>query len=69
MPLRQSAGNSHPPFSRRTGVGQPMRRVNPLSARLMLFLALGLAAVQPAAAQSILRDSETEKLFADMSSR
>lgn len=67
MPLRQSAGNSHPPFSRRAGVDQPMRRVNPLGPRLMLFLALGLAAVQPAAAQSILRDSETEKLFADMS--
>ncbi|WP_338502823.1 M48 family metalloprotease [Sphingomonas kaistensis] len=44
-----------------------MRRVTPLSARLMLFLALGMAAAQPAAAQSILRDSETEKLFADMS--
>ncbi|GAA4001396.1 M48 family metalloprotease [Sphingomonas humi] len=44
-----------------------MRRVNPLSTRLMLFLALVFAAVQPAAAQSILRDSETEKLFADMS--
>ncbi len=44
-----------------------MRRVNPLSARLMLFLALVFAAAQPAAAQSILRDSETEKLFADMS--
>jgi predicted Zn-dependent protease len=44
-----------------------MRRVNPLSARLMLFLAAGLAATQPLAAQSILRDSETEKLFNDMS--
>jgi predicted Zn-dependent protease len=44
-----------------------MRRVNPLSARLMLFLALGMAAAQPAAAQQILRDSETEKLFNDMS--
>jgi predicted Zn-dependent protease len=44
-----------------------MRRVNPLSARLMLFLTMAAVAVQPAAAQSILRDSETEKLFADMS--
>ncbi|NJC05356.1 putative Zn-dependent protease [Sphingomonas kaistensis] len=44
-----------------------MRRVNPLSTRLMLFLALVFAAAQPAAAQSILRDSETEKLFNDMS--
>jgi predicted Zn-dependent protease len=44
-----------------------MRRVNPLSARLMLFLALLFAAAQPAAAQQVLRDSETEKLFNDMS--
>ncbi|UUR07784.1 M48 family metalloprotease [Sphingomonas glaciei] len=33
----------------------------------MLFLALVFAGAQPAAAQSILRDSETEKLFNDMS--
>jgi predicted Zn-dependent protease len=32
-----------------------------------LALAMTVAAAQPAAAQSILRDSETEKLFADMS--
>jgi predicted Zn-dependent protease len=32
-----------------------------------LGLAMTVAAAQPAAAQSILRDSETEKLFADMS--
>jgi predicted Zn-dependent protease len=44
-----------------------MRRVILISQRLMLFLALGLAAAQPASAQQILRDSETEKLFADMS--
>ncbi len=67
MPLRQSAGNSHPPFSRRAGVEQPMRRVNPFSARLTLLVSLAALAVQPAAAQSILRDSETEKLFNDMS--
>ena len=45
----------------------PCDSVNPLGAKLVLFLALGLAAAQPASAQSILRDSETEKLFADMS--
>ena len=44
-----------------------MRRVIPLSRWLMLFLGLVFAAAQPAAAQEILRDSETEKLFADMS--
>ena len=44
-----------------------MRRVTLLGQRLMLLLALGLTAAQPAAAQSILRDSETEKLFHDMS--
>jgi predicted Zn-dependent protease len=44
-----------------------MRRVTPFSARLMLFLTLLFAAAQPAAAQQILRDSETEKLFNDMS--
>jgi predicted Zn-dependent protease len=35
---------------------------------IMLALVLALAAVQPAAAQSILRDSETEQLFRDLSS-
>jgi predicted Zn-dependent protease len=44
-----------------------MRRITPLSTRLMLLLALVFAAAQPTAAQSILRDSETEKLFKDMS--
>ncbi|WP_300975447.1 M48 family metalloprotease [Sphingomonas sp. LHG3406-1] len=44
-----------------------MRRLDPLSRWLMLFLAAVFAATQPAAAQTILRDSETEKLFADMS--
>ena len=34
---------------------------------LMLWLLLAFAAVQPAAAQSILRDSETEQLFKDAS--
>lgn len=67
MPLRQSAGNSHPPLSRRAVVVRPMRRVTPLSRWLMLFLTLAFAAAQPAAAQSILRDSETEKLFNDIS--
>jgi len=44
-----------------------MRRVTQLARWLMLALAVLFAAAQPAAAQSILRDSETEKLFADMS--
>jgi predicted Zn-dependent protease len=44
-----------------------MRSVTWLVRRLMLGLALLLAAAQPAAAQQSLRDSETEKLFADMS--
>jgi predicted Zn-dependent protease len=44
-----------------------MRHVTWLVRRLMLALILALAIAQPAAAQQILRDSETEKLFADMS--
>jgi predicted Zn-dependent protease len=44
-----------------------MRHVTWFVRRLMLALILALAAVQPAAAQQILRDSETEKLFNDMS--
>ena len=38
-----------------------------LTRMLMLGLALAFAAVQPAAAQSILRDSETELMFREMS--
>jgi predicted Zn-dependent protease len=38
-----------------------------LARLLMLALVLGLAAVRPAAAQSVLRDSETELLFRDIS--
>jgi predicted Zn-dependent protease len=44
-----------------------MRRVTHFVRWLMLALTLAMAAAQPAAAQSILRDSETEKLFADLS--
>lgn len=44
-----------------------MRTLTDLARRLMLCLALVAAAAQPVAAQSILRDSETEKLFNDMS--
>lgn len=44
-----------------------MRRVTMLVRQLMLALLLFVVAAQPAAAQQILRDSETEKLFADMS--
>ncbi len=42
-------------------------RLGSLGRRLTLALSLALAAAQPAAAQSILRDSETEKLFNDLS--
>jgi predicted Zn-dependent protease len=44
-----------------------MRRVTLFARWLMLALALATAAAQPAAAQSILRDSETEQLFDDLS--
>jgi predicted Zn-dependent protease len=44
------------------------RRPGTLVARLLMLLTLSFAATaQPAAAQSILRDAETEALFADMS--
>ncbi len=47
---------------------RPRRRGLNLLARLAMLLALSFAAViQPAAAQSILRDAETEDLFRDMS--
>jgi predicted Zn-dependent protease len=46
----------------------PLRRRGSFIARLFMLLALSFAAVaQPAAAQSILRDAETEALFRDMS--
>lgn len=67
MPLAQACPDSHPPFSRAERVAGAMRRVTRIARRLMLALALTFAAAQPAAAQSILRDSETEKLFNDMS--
>lgn len=44
-----------------------MRRVTLFVRWLMLALTLALTAAQPAAAQSILRDSETEQLFNDLS--
>ena len=44
-----------------------MRRLILLARLLMIACVLAFAAARPAAAQSILRDSETEKLFADMS--
>jgi predicted Zn-dependent protease len=44
-----------------------MRRLTILARLLMLACVMAFAAARPAAAQSILRDSETEKLFADMS--
>ena len=44
-----------------------IRRPSRLATLVMLWLALLSAAVQPAAAQQILRDSETELLFRDLS--
>jgi predicted Zn-dependent protease len=44
-----------------------MRRVTLFARWLMLALTLATAAAQPAAAQSILRDTETELLFNDLS--
>ena len=44
-----------------------MTRLSRLVRLFMLALALAFAAAQPAAAQSVLRDSETELLFRDMS--
>lgn len=67
MSLAQAPANSHPPFSRFAQEAGAMRHVTWLVRRLMLALILALAIAQPAAAQQILRDSETEKLFADMS--
>ncbi len=47
---------------------RPSRRIADLFARLAMLLALSFAAVlNPAAAQSLLRDAETEALFNDMS--
>ena len=58
------------PFTSRSGrtpESRPMRRVTQFVRLLMLALIVAMTAAQPAAAVSILRDSETEKLFADMS--
>jgi len=47
---------------------RPRVRASSLVARVLMLLALSFAALgQPAAAQSILRDAETEALFRDMS--
>jgi predicted Zn-dependent protease len=56
--------------SRSARSGQPAGMTNPLLRlvrMLMLALVLALAAARPAAAQSVLRDSETELLFRDLS--
>ncbi len=46
---------------------RPSRRPASMLVRLLMLLSLSFAAVlQPAAAQSVLRDAETEDLFADM---
>lgn len=67
MPLAQGSPDSHPPFSRSGGEPATMRRPFMLLRQLMLAFLAVLVTVQPAAAQQILRDSETEKLFNDMS--
>ena len=49
-------------------ISRPSRSVGAFFARLTMLIALSFAALaQPAAAQSILRDAETEMLFRDMS--
>ena len=63
---------SGPPFIWRSAARVGQRQAMTTGARrfvrfFMLALALGFAAAQPAAAQSVLRDSETELLFRDMS--
>lgn len=56
------SGGMPPPLS--SAISRALARSGQL---LMLALVLGLAAVQPASAQSVLRDSETEMLFGDLS--
>ena len=56
-----------PPFSAtRARHGVMRRTVRPILTRLIAMVALMLLAIRPAAAQSILRDAETEALFQDM---
>ncbi len=57
----------HLPFMRAVGQDGMSVRLSRLARFLMLGLALFFASAQPAAAQSILRDSETELLFRDVS--
>ncbi|HEY0164011.1 MAG TPA: M48 family metalloprotease [Sphingomicrobium sp.] len=49
-------------------MNSPQLRVSRLARLLMLALVLTFAAARPAAAQTVLRDSETELLFRDISS-
>src|SRR5688572_2721451 len=57
----------HLPFMHAMGQDGMSVRLSRLARFLMLGLALFFASAQPAAAQSILRDSETELLFKDVS--
>ncbi len=57
----------HLPFMQAMGQDGMSVRLSRLARLLMLGLALFFASAQPAAAQSILRDSETELLFRDVS--
>ena len=69
MPVRAHAARTgfHPAF-RRSGDKRGMTvRLSRLVQLLMLGLVLFFAAAQPAAAQSLLRDSETELLFKQVS--
>jgi predicted Zn-dependent protease len=57
----------HPLFRHRVGQRGMTRPLHRLLRLVMLALTLAFAAIQPVSAQSVLRDSETELLFRDMS--
>ena len=57
----------HPPFMRSMGLQRMSFSLSRLVRLMMVGLALLFAAAQPAAAQSLLRDSETELMFKNIS--
>ncbi len=65
--MRSDGGFFHRSFIRQIGQHSMIRFPNRLMRMVMLTLALAFAAYQPASAQSVLRDSETELMFRDMS--
>ena len=66
-PCLHTRAGFHPPFMPPMGQRGMTVRLSRLARLLMLGLALFFAAAQPVAAQSILRDSETELLFREIS--